>query len=84
MLAILFVVSASFLLLTNKKMGYMPFFRANLQTQYAGASITLALNKCASNKFSLPHKNDDFSVPDFDFSAFADSAGNIGYLAFSQ
>ena len=76
--------NASFLTLTNKRMGYMPFFSANLSTQYAGAAITLKLNKCASNKLSLPHKNDDFSVPDFNFSAFADAAGNIGYLAFSQ
>ena len=76
--------TASFIALTNKRMGYMPFFKANLTTSYAGASITLSLNKCASNKFSLPHKNDDFSVPDFNFSAFADAAGNIGYLSFSQ
>ena len=76
--------SARVLTLNNKKMGYMPFFVAQLQTQYAGATIGLKLNKCASNKFSLPHKNDDFSIPDFNFSAFADAAGNIGYLSFSQ
>lgn len=76
--------TARYLALTNKRMGYMPFFSANLQTQYAGAALTLKLNKCASNKFSIPTKNDDFSVPDFDFSAFADAAGNIGYLSFSQ
>lgn len=76
--------TATYIALTNHKMGYMPFFKANLQTSYAGATLNVALNKCASNKFSMPHKNDDFSVPDFDFSAFADSAGNIGYVSFSQ
>lgn len=76
--------SALYIPLTNTKMGLMPFFQASLQTQYAGATLTLRLNKVASNKISLPHKNDDFSVSDFDMSAFADAAGNIGYMAFSQ
>lgn len=76
--------SALYLPLTNTKMGLMPFFQSSLQTQYNGGVVTLRLNQCASNKISLPHKNDDFSITDFDMSAFADSAGNIGYLAFNE
>lgn len=72
------------LTLTNLQMGQMPFFRANLTTIYGTQSRTVVLNRCASNKINLPLKNDDFTITDFDFDAFADAAGNIGYMSFSQ
>lgn len=70
--------------LTNQLMGYAPTFKAGLDLSFSGKNFTLMLNNCVSSKLSLPFKNDDFSVPEFAFSAFADAAGNIGYMALSE
>ena len=34
---------------------------------------------CIAAKLTMNFKNEDFMIPEFDFSAFADSAGNIFY-----
>lgn len=70
--------------IVNQLTGYAPFFKAALSLHYGGKAFNLVLNQCMSNKLSLPFKNDDFAVPDFDFSAFADAANNIGYWAASE
>lgn len=70
--------------MTNQLMGYAPTFKASLALSFGGKNITLVLNKCVSSKFSLPFKNDDFAVPEFDFSALADDAGELGYIATSE
>jgi hypothetical protein len=70
--------------LTNQLMGYAPSFSARLGLTYGGKSLDVTLNKCMSSKFSLPFKNDDFAIPEFDFSAFADAGGNLGVIALSE
>jgi hypothetical protein len=70
--------------LTNQLMGYAPTFKALLGMTFQGKNFSLGLNQCVSSKFSLNFKNDDFAVPEFDFSAFADAAGNIGYIGLSE
>lgn len=70
--------------ITNQLMGYAPTFKAALDLSYLGKSMTLMLNNCISSKFSLPFKNDDFAIPEFDFAAFADASGNIGYMALAE
>lgn len=70
--------------LTNQIMGYTPVFKAALNLGYQGKNMTVVLNACTSGKLSLPFKNDDFAIPEFDFSAQADAAGNIGYIALSE
>lgn len=76
--------SARVVTMTNQLMGYAPTFKCALDTAFGGKSLTLVLNSCVSTKLSLPFKNDDFMVPEFEFSAFADAAGNIGYIASSE
>lgn len=66
--------------ITNELMGQAPFFSINLDTSYNGKGMTFVFNKCLASKFSFPFKNDDFSVPDFDFSAMADDNGVVGYV----
>lgn len=70
--------------ITNQLMGYAPTFSALLTMSFQGKPLTLKLNQCVASKFSLPMKNDDFTIPEFDFSAFADGAGNIGYWATAE
>jgi hypothetical protein len=69
------------IILTNQLMGQAPTFKVQLQTSYLGKHFTLGLNSCVSNKFSLPFKSDDFFISDFEFSAMADGADQIGYMS---
>lgn len=62
---------------TNVPMGYAPTFRADLTTIFQGKNFTLTLPACIGSKLSFSTKLDDFNVPDFDFDAFADPAGNV-------
>lgn len=76
--------SGKTIVLTNQLMGQAPTFKVQLTTKYLGKHLSLGLVNCVSNKLSLPFKSDDFFIPDFEFSAFADGAGNIGYLSVSE
>jgi hypothetical protein len=70
--------------ITNQPMGYAPSFRADFYGPYNGKSAVMTLNNCISEGFKFTNKNDDFSVPEMGFQAFADSAGVIGTLAFTE
>lgn len=61
----------------NVPMGYAPTFRADFSAPFQGKSLTLTLPNCIGGKLGFSAKNDDFSVPEFDFEAFADEAGQI-------
>ena len=66
--------------ITNDLMGYTPSFTVLLQNAYLGQNLVVKLNRAVSGKLTLPLKNEDFTVSDFDAQAFADSADNIGYI----
>ena len=66
--------------MTNDIMGYTPSFSMLLQNTFDGKSLVVKLNRCVSGKLSLPLKSDDFSIYDFEASAFADSANSLGYI----
>lgn len=66
--------------MTNETMGYTPSFTLLLQNGYDGKNLVCKLNRCVSGKLSLPLKSDDFAVYDFEAEAFADTAGNLGYI----
>ncbi|WP_168195954.1 hypothetical protein [Novosphingobium sp. EMRT-2] len=72
------------LAISNVLMGYAPQFRADLLVPYGGKQFVLTLPACIGTKLSFATKLDDFMVPEFDFSAFADAAGNVAYLATSE
>ena len=68
------------LLVANTTMGSQPVFYMELWEGFNSGTQTnwnLKLNKCISTKFSMPLKNSDFMVSDFEFSCFADSFGNV-------
>lgn len=70
--------------LQNLPMGYAPSFRADFYAPYQGKSAILTLNNCISDGFKMGSKNDDFTVPEMGFQAFADAAGVIGVMALSE
>jgi hypothetical protein len=70
--------------ITNLPMGYAPSARIDFYGPYQGKSAVLTLNNCISDGFKLGSKNDDFTVPEMGFTAFANQAGIIGTLALTE
>lgn len=70
------LASAKRISLTNLPMGYAPTFKAQMQTTFQGKRALVVLSSVVSTKLGLfATKQDDFSVPEIDFSAQADSSG---------
>lgn len=76
--------SATKLNVVNQPMGYAPSFKLDLYLPYGGKQLIVTLPKVISTKMALAAKNDDFTVPDLDFEAFADDAGNVLTMAMSE
>jgi hypothetical protein len=70
--------------LGNMLMGSGPTFKLILNEQYQGKLLNLQLNSVIAPKLSLAFKNEDFMIPEFDFQAAADAAGNIGNIWLSE
>ncbi len=68
----------------NQLLGTTPTFQALFYTTFQGQAISLKLNNCTSNKLSFQTKLEDFVLPEFDFSCFADSAGNVMTWSFAE
>ena len=66
--------------LTNNNMGTAPTFQIEMYSVLDDKNVTLLLNACTTNKLDLNFKQEDYLIPAFDFSAFADSSDIIGYL----
>lgn len=72
------------LTIANLPMGYAPTFRGDFYGPFQGQSAVLTLNSCIAEGFKMTAKNDDFSVPEIGFQAFADASNVIGTLAFTE
>lgn len=72
--------------LVNLDMGQTPRFQLVYQGEYAGKRALLNLSSVVAPKLTMfSAKNDDFSVPEIEFSAQTDDSGyNIGYLVTSE
>ena len=62
---------------TNVLMGYAPTFQADFYIAFNGKALTMRLYACVATKLSFATKTDDFLIPEFDFEAFANSAGQV-------
>ena len=72
------------LVLANQAMGSGPTFVVILSTPYQGNTLNVHFNACMSEKLMMPFKNQDFTIQEFDFQAFADANGNLGTISVSQ
>lgn len=72
------------LVINNQLLGQSPFFQAAFTTVYNSKRCSFILNKCISNKLTFATKLEDFVIPEFDFSCFADDGGVIGTLSFDE
>ncbi len=68
----------------NQLLGTTPTFQANFYTTFQGQAISLKLNNCTSSKLSFQTKLEDFVMPEFDFSCFADASGNVMTWSFAE
>ena len=68
----------------NQLLGTTPTFQALFYTTFQNQAISLKLNNCTSNKLSFHTKLEDFVLPEFDFSCFADAAGNVMTWSFAE
>lgn len=76
------------LLLSNSLIGVTPTFKAWYYTAVSqpggGVPLTVELYACVADKLNMQFKLEDFMMPEFDFSCFTNSAGNIGQLNFGE
>ncbi len=72
------------LAITNPLLGTTPTFQALFYTTFQNQAVTLKLNNCISNKLSFQTKLEDFVMPEFDFSCFADASGNVMTWSFAE
>lgn len=68
----------------NALIGTTPTFQALFYTTFQGQAVSLKLNNCISSKLSFGTKLEDFVMPEFDFSCFADAAGNVMTWSFAE
>lgn len=70
------------IVIAQNLIGSAPKFKTVLSTKYDGQQIDLQLNACVATKLSFATKQEDFALPDFEFSCFADDAGEVGRWVF--
>lgn len=61
----------------SQLMGYTPTFSVDLTMQYKGQQLNFHLYAATSSKLSLTTKLEDFLIPEFTFSAYADTQNRI-------
>lgn len=72
--------SARIFEINNRNMGQTPSFSVLGRTASDGKILTVKFYRGVSSKLSLPFKNEDFSVPDFDITCFSNAAGKVGWI----
>lgn len=76
--------SAQKINLQNQVMGATPIFGVDLSIVYQGKQHNWRFPNCVASKLTIDPKQDDFTQVGFDFSAFTDATGNIGYLVLAE
>ena len=68
----------------NQLTGTTPTFAAQFYSTFQGQAVSLKLRNCTSSKLSFGTKIEDFVVPEFDFSCFADPTGTVMTWSFAE
>ena len=69
---------------TNQLTGTTPTFQAQFFTTFQSQAVSLKLNACTASKLSMQTKLEDFVIPEFDFSCFADPTGTVMTWSFAE
>lgn len=78
------VTSGQSLVISQTLLGYSPVFQLDYNTIRNGKPLIVRLNQCNANKIAMASKLEDFTMPEIDFGAFADAAGNVGKITFPE
>jgi hypothetical protein len=78
------VISGVNLTLSNLYSGYVPEFLVVMNSDGDGKQVTWTLNACYSDQLSFVTKLENFTIPEFSFTAKADASNVIGNLSYSQ
>ena len=73
--------NGSTITIANQLLGVSPQFLIVLTETFNSNKLNLQLNACMANKLTLATKLEDFTIPEFDFQAFADASNNVGTLS---
>jgi hypothetical protein len=69
--------SGTTITITNTPMDAGPVFRADLVQSFRGRQSVITAWACQAFKLSMPLKQDDFTLPEFSFSALDDGTGSV-------
>ena len=72
------------LVITNQLMGQAPTFKLRLFNTYQGRATVYEFNQAQSSKLTLNSRNEDWLIPELDFSLFTDASNTLGTISFSQ
>lgn len=64
-------------IVANPLLGVQPIFAAHLVATWGGKDITFKFHQCIATKLTFTTKLEDFMIPEFDFSGFADASNNL-------
>ena len=78
------VATGKSLSVRNLPMGDMPVFQGELYLKYKGKSIYVRVPNFVSNKLGIATKQDDYTIPDFEFTGYADEFGEVVYWSASE
>jgi hypothetical protein len=68
----------------NLPMGAAPICRLDVFFKKNGKTFGTSYPNAIASKLGWQSKQDDYMVPEIEFEAFADSAGNVMYRSFSE
>ena len=69
--------TASKMAVANQPMGYAPTFSCDLSVVYQGKETYFGFPLCIASKMALTFKNDDFTIPEFEFEGMDNGSGNV-------
>lgn len=75
---------ASKITISNQLQGSAPTFQMTLAETYGSKVVNVTLNACVASKLSLPFKNQDFTVSNLEFQAYADASGTVGTITVTE
>ncbi|MDB5405677.1 MAG: hypothetical protein JWL84_589 [Rhodospirillales bacterium] len=72
------------LIVGNQPIGTTPTFQLDYATSHKGLTYYIRVFQAISSKFTQQFKLSDYMIPELDFEYFANAAGNVVELSFSE
>jgi hypothetical protein len=65
-------------------MGFAPSIKCILYNYFNAQLFAIQLNACIMGSISIPTKQEDYWISDFDMEAFTDASNNLGAIYADQ